>query len=173
MCQFYDSAEDTPSLEFQGAGWHRSGHKMVACADNFTVVWLIGTVDNLSKSTELERKAIIIENLKDYAVPRGWLWVPPPAKPIETVLKLITKQNTWLNTTGWSVSCKEEDLQEHKGERKMGFKYYLSMTRESLPALKEKEFVIQYSLAKAVIYLFNRSNDDAEFEVDPNKPPSL
>lgn len=154
MCEYY---EDAASLGFLGAGWHRSGHRMVACADNFTVLWLMNIIENLPKSNELERKAILIENLEDYSVRRGWICIPPPAKPTETVLSLITNQNPWLNTTGWSVSYKDEDFPENKGDSKKPGFYYLQMTEASIPALQEKDFIIKYSFGKAIINLCDSS----------------
>lgn len=151
MCKFYDNLENSQCLEFEDVGWDRNGHKIVACADDFTLTWLTETISNLTKSAKLERKAIFRKDLESRAILRGWMWVPSPAKPFKTVLKLIAKQNPWLNTTGWSVSYLDED----NSKRKMGYKYYLNMNRECLPALKEKQFVIQYSLAKAVINVIN------------------
>lgn len=161
LCNFYDSAEDTPELEFQGAGWDRSGHKVVACADKLTVSWLMGTINSLPKTDTLDRKAIYYNELNQYDIPRGWIWIPPPIKPDEMVLKLIGKQNKWLNTDGWKITKKAVN-DENRMDKRRGSKYYLAMNREAIPALKEREFIIQYSLAKAVIYLFGNNGNESE-----------
>lgn len=117
----------------------------------------------MPKTEELVRKAVFYDEIEQHVSPRGSIWVPPPCMTEVKVLSLLTKQNKWLNTTGWVV--RRRVLKEAGGDygNRPGEKFFLMMNKESIPALEQKDFVVQFGLAKAVIYM-EKSRPDEEGE---------
>ncbi|KAL5279107.1 hypothetical protein ACFFRR_003622 [Megaselia abdita] len=164
IIEFYDSVEDPPELEFQGLNYDKeSRQKVIACGNTFVVTWLMGIINNFPQTEVLLRKAVFHDEVEEYMRPRGSIWVPPPRLSGEKVLRLLTRQNRWLDTTGWVVRKRASSPVGINGNRP-GEKFFLMMNKECIPALEERDFVVQLSLAKAVIYLKKFKSEEEKSE---------
>lgn len=168
ICDFYDNIdEDIPDLEpdFQGLNYDKdTGHKVIACCNSFVAKWIMGVINNLPKSDTLERKAVYLEDMENHVRPTASIWIPPPVRSEEKVLELLKKQNRWLKTDGWIAKKRviKEGSSDNNVAGRPGEKFFLVLTRESIPALRERNFVVKYSMAKAVIYLKGSKSEEED-----------
>lgn len=160
----YANDDDAPVIECDGAGWSH-GHKEIACTNEETAEWIRKTINSLPKDDTLSRKAVYADELHLYEIPRGWAWVPLPLSTDEVFLKLLRKQNLGLSIEGWKIISKSPFDKNKNGQR-----YIILLNRESIAFLKEKNFVLNYSVSKIVINLFERVCNPNNDEAIANKP---
>lgn len=139
-----------------------AGHK---CANAETAEWIRKAINGLPKTDTLSRKVVYANELHRYEIPRGWVWVPLPLITDEIFLKLLGKQNQGLQTNEWKVISKSPYDKEKNGQR-----YILLLSREAIPFLEERSFVLNYSVSKVVINLFRKVAEPDNDEATPDQP---
>lgn len=127
-------------ISFKGADWSK-GVKIVNCGNEKSARFLTETVEGLGElwpGAKLEVVPSSCLPLRSMVT----VWIPPPIRPVETILSVLEKQNEELLTSQWklvaSMAC--------KGNQGRDFRF--AVDPKSLARLRFCEGAVNFGLGK-------------------------
>lgn len=137
------------AVSFNGAEWSK-GAKIVNC-DNRKSFEFLKTIVRKCDSLCPESKLDVVCATELPLRPIVEVWIPPPVKPVETVLAVIAKQNNGFLTSEWKL------IPSLDGKESIGSDLSFSVDQDSLKGLKAVRGVVRYGL-KTIKFQLPKSN---------------
>ncbi|XP_065372622.1 uncharacterized protein LOC135964318 [Calliphora vicina] len=155
------SSED---VSFKGADWAK-GVKVINCGNKNSFEFLrtvVGKLGDLNPALKLEVIRASELPLRSIVT----VWIPPPVRPVETILALLKKQNVDLPIDQWkavaSMVCKENN----------GRDFRFAVDRKSLEILDKVKGVVNFGFG-TVRFRYSKHDTTKEAAGGADKPASL
>lgn len=143
---------NSEELSFKGAGWLK-GVKIVNCGNRKSIDFLksvIGKIGKLYPDLKLE-----VINASELTVRTTVVvWIPPPIRPVETILQVLSKQNKTLSTDQWKYITSLDD------KDKKGKDFRFAVDHESYKELERLGGVVNFGLGTVRFRLMKSSNSE-------------